>query len=337
MMSAEIPVEMADASSTAHCPQITQGGNDLDLDQDASYDEESDGRDQLKDAIERYTLKMKIVTYDPNHACCPELKNKRLSTTRICEKYESTVKANPSWKARALKETVQDIMGIMGVDVSITIIKRVKTKVMDSQSGEYSKLFDYALELKRSNPGTSVHIALDPEEDDHVFQGSLDGCRRVLGLLWNMRINIRGVSWSSSERYQYTYWRSGWVFITDQQKETLAVRAGGRGRPAPTPPLAVVPCFRVETLANDGSGGCVDDEIVLNLLSLVCSCMHYEILGSSLIDMLSLSFPMESLVGTICMLSSKHLTFRAKLTGYGLAFSQDYTEDYTSCINNYML
>jgi len=40
---------------------------------------------------------------------------------------------------------------------------RVVKKMMDCQTGEYSKLFDYALELKRSNPGTSVHIALDPE------------------------------------------------------------------------------------------------------------------------------------------------------------------------------
>jgi hypothetical protein len=77
------------------------------------------------------------------------------------------------------------------------MIKRVKAKVMktimDSQSGEYSKLFDYALELNRSNPGTSEHIALDPEEEDHVFlriyicfdacrRGFLDGCRRVPGL-----------------------------------------------------------------------------------------------------------------------------------------------------------
>jgi len=131
-----------------------------------------------------------IVTYNPNHACCPELKNKRLSTSIICDKYESTIKANPSWKARAMKETVQEDTG---VDESITMIKRAKAKVMDSQSGEYSKLFDYALELKRSNPGTSVHIALDPEEEDHVFQriyicfdacrrGFLDGCWRVLGL-----------------------------------------------------------------------------------------------------------------------------------------------------------
>ena len=198
--------------------QVLEGGDGVeyfDSDGDASYDEDSDGaftrrkcrfpifdssadtpqfavdmcfrgKDQLKDAIERYALKMKIniryvkneqkriravcrwkgcpwllyashnsrsdwfqiVTYNPNHACCPQLKNKRLSTSRICEMYESTIKANPSWKARAMKETVQEDMG---VDVSITMIKRAKArvmkKIMDTQTGEYSKLFDYALEL----------------------------------------------------------------------------------------------------------------------------------------------------------------------------------------------
>ena len=74
----------------------------------------------------------------PTMLSCPELKNKRLSTSRIYDKYESTVKANPSWKARAMKETVQEDTG---VDESITMIKRAKAKVMkkimDSQSGEY--------------------------------------------------------------------------------------------------------------------------------------------------------------------------------------------------------
>lgn len=116
------------------------------------------------------TDSFQIVTYNPNHACCPELKNKRLYTCRICDRYESTIKANPSWKARAMKETIQKDMG---VHVSITMIKRAKArvmkKIMDTQTGEYSKLFDYALELRRSNLETSVHVALDPEEEDHVF------------------------------------------------------------------------------------------------------------------------------------------------------------------------
>jgi hypothetical protein len=190
------------------------------------------GRKELKDAIAKYALKMKvnirfpkndnqrlravcswkgcpwllhasynsktdwfqIVTYNPNHACCPVLKNKRLSTARICDKYESTIKANPAWKARAMKETIQEDMG---VEVSLTMVKRAKVKVikkvMDARSGEYARLFDYALELKRSNPGSSVHIALDPEEEENVFhrmyicldacrRGFLHGCRRVIGL-----------------------------------------------------------------------------------------------------------------------------------------------------------
>jgi hypothetical protein len=93
-----------------------------------------------------------------------------------------------------MKETVQEDMG---VEVSLTMVKRAKVKVikkvMDARSGEYSRLFDYALELKRSNPRSTMHIALDPEEEKHVFQriyicmdacrrGFLDGCRRVTGL-----------------------------------------------------------------------------------------------------------------------------------------------------------
>jgi len=69
-----------------------------------------------------------------------------------------------------MKETVQEDMG---VDVSIIMIKRAKArvvkKIIDTQTGEYSKLFHCALELQCSNPGTSVHVALDQEEEDHVF------------------------------------------------------------------------------------------------------------------------------------------------------------------------
>ena len=50
-----------------------------------------------------------------------------------------------------MKETIQEDMG---VEVSMTMVKRAKVKVirkvMDARSGEYSRPFDYALELKRS-------------------------------------------------------------------------------------------------------------------------------------------------------------------------------------------
>lgn len=67
-------------------------------------------------------------------------------------------------------------------------------KIIDSTNGEYSRVFDYHLELLRSNPGSTVAVTLDPDvHDRHVFErtyvclddckkGFMAGCRRVVGL-----------------------------------------------------------------------------------------------------------------------------------------------------------
>jgi hypothetical protein len=60
--------------------------------------------------------------------------------------------------------------------------------------GEYNKVFDYQLELLRSNPGTTVAVCLDPTVmEQNIFQsfyvcfnamklGFKAGCRKVIGL-----------------------------------------------------------------------------------------------------------------------------------------------------------
>lgn len=85
----------------------------------------------------------------------------------------------------------------MQADVSLSKCKRAKSIVMqrllDSTKGEYSKVFDYQLELLRSNPGSTVVVHLDHDYEDPVFQrfyvcldackrGLLAGCRKVIGL-----------------------------------------------------------------------------------------------------------------------------------------------------------
>lgn len=114
----------------------------------------------------------------------------------IAAKYGKLIMANPTWKLENVKKTVlQDI----GVDVHISKCKRAKNialkKMFDATHGEYSQVFDYQLELLRSNPDSTVHVMLDPDQPDgrHVFQrfymcfnacknGFLAGCRRVVGL-----------------------------------------------------------------------------------------------------------------------------------------------------------
>jgi hypothetical protein len=94
-----------------------------------------------------------------------------------------------------MKSTVlQDLFA----DVSTSKCKAAKKIIMDKllcgMKGEYSKVFDYQLELLRSNPGTTVAICLDPTiMEQNIFQsfyvcfnalklGFKAGCRKVIGL-----------------------------------------------------------------------------------------------------------------------------------------------------------
>jgi hypothetical protein len=136
-----------------------------------------------------------VQTYIPQHRGPQRRDNKLVTARRIADKYESLIKANPSWKLQDLKETV---LLDMGADVTLSKIKRAKYTVMkriyDATKEEYPKLFDYQLEILTSNLGSTMAIFLDPEVTiKHVFQriyvcfeackkGFLAGCRQVLGL-----------------------------------------------------------------------------------------------------------------------------------------------------------
>jgi hypothetical protein len=83
-------------------------------------------------------------------------------------------------------------------DVSISKCKRAKKlvmeKIIDLSDGEYARVYDYQLELLRSNPGSTIAVTLNPEiHHNNVFErmymcldgckkGFLAGCRRVVGL-----------------------------------------------------------------------------------------------------------------------------------------------------------
>jgi hypothetical protein len=85
----------------------------------------------------------------------------------------------------------------MFADVSDSKLKRAKSIVMqralDSTKGQYKLLYNYQLELLRSNPGSTVVVKKDTDAKDDVFQriyiclaalkkGFLAGCRKVVGL-----------------------------------------------------------------------------------------------------------------------------------------------------------
>jgi hypothetical protein len=137
----------------------------------------------------------KVVTFQDVHTCPPRSDNRLVTSNLIAKHYYQQIKDNPTWKIGLMKAAVlRDLFA----DVSNSKLKRAKWLVLqqalDEMKGEYSKVYDYQLELLRSNPGSTVVVTLDPEiADRKVFhcmyvcldglkKGFLAGCRKVIGL-----------------------------------------------------------------------------------------------------------------------------------------------------------
>ncbi|WVZ93287.1 hypothetical protein U9M48_039281 [Paspalum notatum var. saurae] len=135
-----------------------------------------------------------VTSFKDEHTCPQRRDNRLVTATRIADRFESLIRANPAWSLQHLQATVQREMF---ANVSVSNCKRAKAIVMsrwlDRVQGAYSKVYDYQEELLRSNPGSTVVVKLDPEFQEPVFQrfyvcfkackqGFLAGCRKVIGL-----------------------------------------------------------------------------------------------------------------------------------------------------------
>ena len=62
----------------------------------------------------------------------------------------------------------------MFADVHVSKIKKVKAivrnRVREAMHEEYARVFDYQLEILRSNPGSTVVVVLNPKESAPVFR-----------------------------------------------------------------------------------------------------------------------------------------------------------------------
>lgn len=69
-----------------------------------------------------------------------------------------------------MKQTVQEEMF---ANVSVSKLKRAKAMVMqkalDASKGQYHKLYNYQLELLRSNPGSTMIIHEVPDVEPPIF------------------------------------------------------------------------------------------------------------------------------------------------------------------------
>jgi hypothetical protein len=136
-----------------------------------------------------------VSRYYSIHTCVARRDNKLVTSTVIAEKYFREIKDNPGWRVEKMQEAVLEDMC---AEVSESKCKRAKKlvieRIIDQTHGEYSRVFDYHLELERSNPGSTIAVTLNPDITDRpVFErmyicldgckkGFAAGCRRIVGL-----------------------------------------------------------------------------------------------------------------------------------------------------------
>ncbi|CAA0818600.1 Unknown protein [Striga hermonthica] len=157
----------------------------------------------------------KVVTFSDQHTCPPRRDNNLVTSSLIANKYYNQIKDNPTWPAALIKAAVlKDFLA----DVSLSKCKRAKSIVqkqtLDAISGEYSRVYDYQLELLRSNPGSTVVVYLDPKiEDKKIFER--DANNQMYPVAWAATGSCLCCKRTISNGGQ------DWVLISDQQKGLL--------------------------------------------------------------------------------------------------------------------
>ena len=104
--------------------------------------------------------------------CAPNRDNHLVTTKLIARRYEHILRANPTWKIDSIKATVlKDFFADVSTSKCKAAKKIVSQKLLEGMKEEYTKVFDYQLELLRSNPGSTVLVGLDPKYmDQNIFQ-----------------------------------------------------------------------------------------------------------------------------------------------------------------------
>ncbi|KAL0461917.1 UNVERIFIED_CONTAM: hypothetical protein Slati_0079300 [Sesamum latifolium] len=147
-----------------------------------------------------------IKTKNPNHNCGRTLSWHRFVTSKmLSKKYMTDWRLNSGWKLGDFQEKVHNDLN---VEVSKSQYYRTKNKVNDILYGkykdQYTRLYDYCEELRVSNPGSTVVMKTEVDEDSEIEDKNFWG--------WFLEKLQHDVS---------MYDQNKWTIVSDRQKGLL--------------------------------------------------------------------------------------------------------------------
>lgn len=140
-------------------------------------------------------MSFQIKTFLNEHICSRGFKNKMANRKWVVEKLEDKIRCHPTLTHIEAFEYLKRDFGVHCDESKIfRSLKKARELVEGCERLQYGKIWDYAHELLRSNPGSTVRINILPTQDgppqfrriyiclDGCKRGFKAGCRPLIGL-----------------------------------------------------------------------------------------------------------------------------------------------------------
>ncbi|XP_051143934.1 uncharacterized protein LOC127260266 [Andrographis paniculata] len=132
----------------------------------------------------------------PKHSqsCLPSFIVANVKTSWLSEKFAHKFKCDPKREVQGFrKEIMRELNVSVSKDQAYRAKRRALERISEDSVYQYSRLWDYTHELRKSNPGTIVVLGVETDDGESVFnriyvwygalkEGFSVGCRPIIGV-----------------------------------------------------------------------------------------------------------------------------------------------------------
>ncbi|XP_022872985.1 uncharacterized protein LOC111391931 [Olea europaea var. sylvestris] len=141
---------------------------------------------------------VQVKSYTPSHTYSRDQYNRHCNYIFIVHRYIEQFKVDPEWKTKSMQATVKEDLKLnITRNVAWKAIRYAKQLINGTIEEQFAGLRSYAVEVLRTNPGSTVMIALTGQVFQGLFicfsackSGFQHGLRKIIGV---DRCHLRGV------------------------------------------------------------------------------------------------------------------------------------------------